>query len=180
MPESHVMVTDAPEACGSVLNNADALRALRECAPFLEMVYISNSYRGSKVTKRLLRFAIRLPAGARNLDQLDPLMELVFFFVDHVSRLRLAPNVAQAVRARRQKAGKKKKSKSKSESKMDAKQRKHEKRQATAQRLKLERERAKREKLAKMTDGERAKHEEREHKRKMKKRQRSKITVMRS
>ncbi|XP_005104828.1 coiled-coil domain-containing protein 47 [Aplysia californica] len=174
IPSSYQLLSEIGEGTAAVLDKK-VCQVLTKYEGVIEYIHVSDQYSGLKVqedtqptkmpeTKPCLLFCFTVPGKGRtravDMENLKPLMQLVFYCVDKVARLQLSKEARFKAEKNRQKAA---------ELFIKAA---HSQRQELAQQRREEKKRAEKEKLMAEEDPDRArKLEERESRRESKKKQ---------
>lgn len=174
IPISYQLLSEVGEATSAVLDKK-VCQMLTKHEGVIEYIHISDQFSGPKVqedtqptkmpdTKACLMFCFTIPGKgktrASDMENLKPLLQLVFYCVDKVSRLQLSREARMKTEKNRQKA---------EEMFLKAA---HTQRQELAQQRREERKRAEKERLMAEEDPDRArKLEDRENRRESKKKQ---------
>jgi len=174
IPASYQLLSEIGEGTAAVLDKK-VCQILTKYEGVIEYIHVSDQYSGPKLqeetqptkmpeTKPSLIFCFTVPGKGKtkalDMENLKPLMQLVFYCTDKVSRLQLSKEARFKAEKNRQKAA---------EQFIKAA---HSQRQELAQQRREEKKRAEKEKLMSEEDPDRArKLEERENRRESKKKQ---------
>ncbi|KAH9520062.1 Coiled-coil domain-containing protein 47 [Bulinus truncatus] len=174
IPSSYQLLSEIGEGTAAILDKK-VCQMLTKYEGVIEYIHVSDQFSGPKLqddnqttkmpdTKPCLIFCFTIPGKGKtrtvDMENLKPLMQLVFYCVDKVSRLQLSKEAKMKSEKNRQKAA---------EQFLKAA---HSQRQELAQQRKEEKKRAEKEKLMAEEDPERArKLEDRESRRESKKKQ---------
>ncbi|KAI8793237.1 coiled-coil domain-containing protein 47 [Biomphalaria glabrata] len=174
IPSSYQLLSEIGEGTAAVLDKK-VCQMLTKYEGVIEYIHVSDQYSGPKLqddnqttkmpdTKPCLIFCFTIAGKGKtrtvDMENLQPLMQLVFYCVDKVSRLQLSKEAKMKAEKNRQKAA---------ELFLKAA---HSQRQELAQQRKEEKKRAEKEKLMAEEDPDRArKLEDRENRRESKKKQ---------